>query len=167
MTAVGFEPTRIAPPELESGALDRSAKLSARQKQVKHFLEKILTLKRKINRKLRIFSLYCSQRISNEQCMSGYNRLALIEVVLNVKPIQWQEIILDDRQGLGKDSHSFRIKYNAPSEEILKALHQDPQKVWFPRKKMYENIKSKYKQAFEKRLQIATYFCSAELTEKN
>ena len=29
MTAVGFEPTRIAPPELESGALDRSAKLSA------------------------------------------------------------------------------------------------------------------------------------------
>ena len=30
MTAVGFEPTRIAPPELESGALDRSAKLSRR-----------------------------------------------------------------------------------------------------------------------------------------
>ena len=28
MTAVGFEPTRITPPELESGALDRSAKLS-------------------------------------------------------------------------------------------------------------------------------------------
>ena len=28
MTAVGFEPTRIAPRELESRALDRSAKLS-------------------------------------------------------------------------------------------------------------------------------------------
>ena len=28
MTAVGFAPTRIAPPELEYGALDRSAKLS-------------------------------------------------------------------------------------------------------------------------------------------
>ena len=28
LTAVGFEPMRIAPPELESGALDRSAKLS-------------------------------------------------------------------------------------------------------------------------------------------
>ena len=34
MTAVGFEPTRIAPPELESGALDRSAKLSAAQLMV-------------------------------------------------------------------------------------------------------------------------------------
>ena len=40
LTAVGFEPTRIAPPELESGALDRSAKLSGRQEKVKHFLEK-------------------------------------------------------------------------------------------------------------------------------
>ena len=29
MSAVGFEPTRIAPPELESGALDRSAKLTS------------------------------------------------------------------------------------------------------------------------------------------
>ena len=28
MSAVGFEPTRIAPPELESGALDHSAKVS-------------------------------------------------------------------------------------------------------------------------------------------
>ena len=28
LTAVGFEPTRIAPPELESGALDRSAILT-------------------------------------------------------------------------------------------------------------------------------------------
>ena len=31
MSAVGFEPTRIAPPELESGALDRSAKLTGAQ----------------------------------------------------------------------------------------------------------------------------------------
>ena len=29
VTPVGFEPTRIAPPELESGALDRSAKLTS------------------------------------------------------------------------------------------------------------------------------------------
>ena len=32
LSAVGFEPTRIAPPELESGALDRSAKLSRTQR---------------------------------------------------------------------------------------------------------------------------------------
>ena len=31
LTATGFEPVRIAPPELESGALDRSAKLSYAQ----------------------------------------------------------------------------------------------------------------------------------------
>jgi hypothetical protein len=99
--------------------------------------------------------------------MSGYKRLVLIETLNNEESIKWQEIILDDRQGLGKNSHSFRIKHDTPLEEMRKALQQDPQQVWLPRKNMYENIKSKYKQAFEKRLQVATYFCSAELTEKN
>ena len=68
---------------------------------------------------------------------------------------------------MGKDSHSYRIRYDASPKEILEALQRDPQKVWSPRKKMYDNIKSKFKQAFEKRLQIATYFCSTELTEQN
>ena len=131
------------------------------------FLEKISTLKRKINKNFKIFSLYCSQRISNEQCMSGYKQLASIETIPNAQPMQWQEIILDDRQGLGKDSHSFRIKYDASPKEIHKSLQQDPQSVWLPRKKMYENIKSKHKQSIEKQLQVATYFCSPELTEKN
>ena len=132
----------------------------------KIFLEEISTLKHKINRKFRIFSLYCSQQISNEQCMSGYSRLASIETTLNPKPIQWQEIILSNKQGLGKDSHSFRIKYDSSPKEMLNALQQDPQRVWLPRKKMYENINSKNKQGFVKRLQVATYFCSTELTEK-
>ena len=112
------------------------------------FLTKVLMLKRKIDKKLRIFSLYCSQRISNEQCMAGYEQLALIERIPDAKPIRWQEVILDDRQGLGKDSHSYRIKYDTSPKEILTTLQMDPQ-------------------AFEKRLQIATYFCSTELTEQN
>ncbi len=132
----------------------------------KLFLEEISTLKHKINRKFRIFSLYCSQQISNEQCMFGYSRLASIETTPNPKPTKWQEIVMGNRQGLGKDSHSFRIKYNSSPKEMLNALQQDPQRVWLPRKKMYENINSNHKQDFVKRLQVATYFCSTELTEK-
>ena len=141
------------------------AKISKAEQE--RFLGEISTLKRKINKNFKIFSLYCSQRISNEQCMSGYKQLASIETIPNAQPMQWQEIILDDRQGLGKDSHSFRIKYDASPKEIHKSLQQDPQSVWLPRKKMYENIKSKHKQSIEKQLQVATYFCSPELTEKN
>ena len=99
----------------------------ASKEEQEYFLEKILALKSQINRKFRIFSLYCSQRISNEQCMSGYKSMALIDTVQKIKPIQWQEIILDDRQGLGKDSHAFRIKYDSSSEEIFKSLQKDPQ----------------------------------------
>jgi hypothetical protein len=38
MSAVGFEPTRISPPELESGALDRSAKLTHMELRLPGFL---------------------------------------------------------------------------------------------------------------------------------
>ena len=137
------------------------------KKQQKNFLNKILTLKRKIDKKFRVSSLYCSQRISNEQCMVMYERLALIERPQNAKPTLWKELILDDRQGLGKDSHSYSIKYGATPKEILQILNKDPQEEWSTRKKMYDYIKLNYKRAFERRLQIATYFCSVEITEKN
>ena len=137
------------------------------KEQQDNFLDKILTLKSKINRKFRIASLYCSQRISNDQCMIGYERLAVIEKLPNSEPTRWKEIVLDDRHGLGKDSHSYRIKYDASPKEILEALQKDPQREWSFRKKMYDDIKSKYKRAFERQLKVATYFCSTELTEKN
>jgi len=137
------------------------------KEQQDKFLNRILTLKLKINRKFKIPSLYCSHNISNKQCMSGYERLSLIDRLPNAKPTKWEEVILDSIQGLGKDSHSYRIQYNASSKEISKALQMDPQKEWSYRKRMYDEIKTKYRRAFERRLQIATYFCSPELTEKN
>ena len=99
--------------------------------------------------------------------MTGYERLALIERLPSAKPIRWEEVILDDRQGLGKDSHSYRIKYDTSPKEILETLQKDPQREWLSRKKMYDGIKSQYKRAFDRQLQIATYSCSTELTEKN
>jgi|TARA_B100001964_G_scaffold86601_1_gene97534 hypothetical protein len=131
------------------------------------FLAKISTLKRKINLKLRIPSLYCSQRISNEQCMAGYESLSSVEMPPGAKPVRWKEIVLDDERGLGENSHSYRINYHASSEEMFAILLMDPQKEWSFRKRMYDDIKSKFKGAFEKRLQVATYFCSTELTVKN
>ena len=137
------------------------------KKKQDSFLGKVSTLKGKINKNFNIFSLYCSQRISNEQCVAGYESLASIKKNPEIKPIRWQEIIVDDRQGLGKDSHSYRIKYDSAPKLALKILQLDPQKVWSPRKKMYKTIDLKFKKALKKRLQVATYFCSSDLTEKN
>jgi hypothetical protein len=137
------------------------------KKKQDSFISKVSKLKGKIKKNFNIFSLYCSQRISNEQCVAGYETLAAIKKGPEVKPMRWQEIILDDRQGLGKDSHSYRIKYDSTQKLVLKILQLDPQKVWFPRKKMYEAIDLKFKKSFKKTLQIATYFCSSDLIEKN
>lgn len=131
------------------------------------FFSKVLALKRKIDRKFKIPSLYCSQRISNAQCMAGYQRLASVERPQGTPPVMWQEVILDDRQGPGKSSDSHRINYDASVKEMLGILQRDPQKEWSFRKKMYDDIKSRFKGVFERRLQIATYFCSTELSEKN
>ena len=137
------------------------------KKKQDFFLSKVSTLKDKINKNFNIFSLYCSQRISNKQCVAGYEILASIKKDSETKPIRWQEIILDDRQGLGKDSHSYRIKYDSTPKLALKILQLDPQKVWSPRNQMYKSIDLKFNKALKKRLQVATYFCSSELTEEN
>ena len=137
------------------------------KKKQDSFLSKVSTLKAKINKNFNIFSLYCSQRISNEQCVAGYESLASIKKNPEIKPTRWQEIIVDDRQGLGKDSHSYRIKYDSAPKSALKILQLDPQKVWSPRKEMYKTIDLKFKKALKKRLQVAIYFCSSDLTEKN
>jgi hypothetical protein len=137
------------------------------KKKQDSFLSKVSTLKSKINKNFNIYSLYCSQRISNKQCVAGYEVLASIKKDPETKPIRWQEIILDDRHGLGKDSHSYRIKYDSTPKLALKILQMDPRKVWSPRKLMYKSIDLKFKKAFKKRLKVATYFCSSDLTEKN
>jgi len=137
------------------------------KEQQDEFLSKVLMLKRKINRKFRINSLHCSQRISNEQCMAGYERLASLENLPSAKPTQWEEVILDDSQGLGKNSHSYRIRHDSPQNETLEILQKNPQKEWSSRKKMYDDINAKYKRAFERQLQIATYSCSVELSKNN
>ncbi|KMP10464.1 hypothetical protein UR09_06170 [Candidatus Nitromaritima sp. SCGC AAA799-A02] len=130
------------------------------------FLKQISSLKSKIKLNFRIPSLYCSQRISNSQCMMGYERMAAMDPP-GSKSVTWQETIVDDRQGLGRDSHSLRIRFDASSAEMRELLLRDPNTVWSSRKKMYEDIRSRYQGTFEKRLQIGSYHCSTDLTEEN
>ena len=53
------------------------------------------------------------------------------------------------------------------TDSTLEILQKDPQKEWSSRKKMYDDINAKYKRAFERQLQIATYSCSVELSKNN
>ena len=64
MSAVGFEPTRIAPRELESRALDRSAKLTLRSLNNKTLIILLLKKsKKKANGRVRTDDLPLTKRV--------------------------------------------------------------------------------------------------------
>ena len=136
------------------------------QAEQTRFLDRITSLKRDIQGKFRFSSLYCSQRISNDQCMTGYESLAAIKLPPGPRPVKWQKLVVDDQQSPGKESHSLRINFDASPQEMREFLLRDPDKEWSFRRRMYEDIQSRYKGVFEKRLQIASYYCSPVLNNK-
>nr|MCS5621478.1 hypothetical protein [Nitrospinaceae bacterium] len=58
------------------------------------FLDKIRALKQEISRKLRIRLFYCSQEISNDHCLKGYENLAAVQLPDTRRTIRWQEIVI-------------------------------------------------------------------------
>ena len=129
------------------------------------FLDLISSLKGDIQKKFRKLSFYCSKRISNNQCLSAYKKLAAIERSSNSKPTRWREVVIDDRQGLGGDSHVLLLNFDASSDAMVGLLQKDPYEIWSSRRKMYEDIQERYKGVFEKRLKVTNYYCASGLTE--
>ena len=58
------------------------------------FLDKIRGLKQEISRKLRIRQFYCSQEISNDHCLKGYENLVAVRLPDTRRTIGWQEIVI-------------------------------------------------------------------------
>ncbi len=129
------------------------------------FLDLISSLKGDIQKKFRKLSFYCSKRISNNQCLSAYKKLAAIERSSNSKPTRWREVVIDDRQGLGGDSHVLLLNFDASSDAMVGLLQKDPYEIWSSRRKMYEDIQERHEGVFEKRLKVTNYYCASGLTE--
>ena len=128
------------------------------------FLDKIQEVKQNISRNLRIKNFYCSQEISNDDCLAGYENLASVRLPDTLKDSGWQEIIITQYQtssdGPGKLIFSFQ---DSPSE-MRKRLLKDPFKTWSPRQKMYEKIQDKYGATFKAKLQLENFVCATDLS---
>ncbi len=126
------------------------------------FLEKVLTLKQKIQRHLGEKEVYCSQRINNDQCLAGYQNLADILAGAPQKSIKWSKIILGKSGWRDEDPHALTLDYD--SLEMAQALFDtDPQKIWSARKRIYDAIEEKYGESFHRELQLPNFFCDPEL----
>lgn len=130
------------------------------------FLNDVYRLKRTIRDKLNISELYCSQRISNQNCFQGYQSLAGVEADEALKRKNWREIVITDSSGPFKNPHALSLTYDASSSEMKdQLLNKDTNREWSRRKIMYETIETRFGGDFKSRLQLANFFCSLDLSE--
>ncbi len=130
----------------------------------KTFLEKIHALKRTIAKKIAISEFYCSLQISNEQCHDGYKNLAKIKSA--PEKMKWREILITKSHVSQKDPYILTLGFGNSPEEMESLLQLDVDKIWSVRKKGYEEIQTKYGQAFKERLQLENFFCAPDLSLK-
>ena len=116
------------------------------------FLDKIHEVKQSISRNLRIKQFYCSQEISNEDCLAGYENLAAVRLPDTLKDSGWQEIIITRYQASSDGPGKLILGFQDSPSEMRKRLLKDPFKTWRPRQKMYEKIQDKYGAIFKAKL---------------
>ncbi len=159
----GFH-TLLVPWNAPQDEMIQEIKSNLTEQQQKEFLEKIFSHKEKIHSQLTIRQLYCSQKISNEQCLKGYQTLSSIlpDPVLQNK--QWSAIVISNTHFSEKDPTILTLPYD---DEVMQMTHRlvssDTEKQWNDRKKMYEKIQEKFGKSFDT-LQLSNYFCAVSLT---
>ena len=128
------------------------------------FLDKIRGLKQLIAKNLRIKEFYCSQEISNEDCLKGYENLALVRLPNTLKTSGWQEILITGSHNSSDGPGKLIIGFNDSPSEMSKRLLKDPFKTWDPRQKMYDKIQEKYGSLFKAKLQLENLVCAADIS---
>jgi len=131
----------------------------------KRFLETIRDLKQKIKNKIDVGDLYCTQKISNTQCLAGYQNLFSVVKNLISKNKHWPQIVITDSFAPFKDPDALGLKFDAPAEDLMNFLvFKDTGNEWKLRKKMYAVIEEKYGEALRRRLHLANLTCAVNLS---
>ena len=130
------------------------------------FIAKIRQLKNQIQSGLRIRELYCTFRISNEQCLQGYQMLANVEPDRRMSRISWATVVVTDTHLMEKDPTVLTLKFDDTVETMTQRLKQDPSaEEWKRQKKVYAEIKKQYGPGI-KALRLPNFFCDVGLVQE-
>ncbi|MBI4384643.1 MAG: hypothetical protein HY579_11490 [Nitrospinae bacterium] len=130
----------------------------------KRFLEEIRSLKKPLQEQLGERPLYCSQRISNDQCLLGYQTLAAAMSQVPRKETKWPEIVIDGPGIVAENPNLLELAFNSSAEEMRRTLFQtDPMEKWSKRKKTYDLVQERHGDVFRAGLQLPNFFCSMDL----
>ena len=128
------------------------------------FLDKIRGLKQGIFRKLKIKQLYCSQEVSNDDCLKGYENLAFVRLPASLRTIGWQEVVITHSHTEPDSPGKLILGFNDSPAKMREYLVKDPLKTWNPRQKMYEKIQEKYGTVFKNKLQLENLVCAVDIS---
>ena len=128
------------------------------------FLDKIRGLKQNIARNIKIQQFYCSQEISNDNCLRGYENLAFVRLPNKIKALGWQEIVITHTHTPPNSPGKLILGFNDSPAEMRKHLLKDPFQTWKPRQKMYKKIQEKFSSVFKKKLQLENLVCAVDIS---
>lgn len=160
----GFD-TAIIAWNISKDELVRFLRDRASNEEQSLFREKILALKQKIGHRLGEKDFYCSQRISNSQCLAGYQTLAETLAQSPQSNTRWSKVVLGKSGWRDEDPHTLTLNHDSSLAEMAQGLfNTDPEKNWAPRKRTYDAIEEKYGESFHRKLQLPNFFCDPDLT---
>ena len=132
----------------------------------KQFIAEVHLLKQGIQSGLRIRELYCTFRISNAQCLRGYQTLAEVEPNRRMSRMSWASVAITDTHLPEKDRSILTLKYDDPPATMTHRLQNDPAvETWTREKKIYQEIKQQYGKALAA-LQVPNFFCDKKLVQE-
>ncbi len=130
------------------------------------FIAKVRQLKKQIQSGLHIRQLYCTFKISNEQCLRGYQTLATVEPDRRMSRMSWAAVAVTDSHLPERDRTVLTLKFDASTETMTQRMKQDPAaEEWRRQKKIYAEIQKQYGKAF-KALQLPNFFCDKGLVQQ-
>jgi hypothetical protein len=128
------------------------------------FLDKIKALKQKIFKNLRVRDFYCSQEISNDHCLKGYENLAQVRLPDTLKTTDWREIVITHPRTQPDSPGKLVLDFEDSPTEMRKSLLKDPYETWKPKQKMYARIQEKQGSIFKGKLQLENLICAANIS---
>ena len=130
------------------------------------FLNKINEVKDKIHKKIKVSELYCTQKISNNQCLQGYQNLARVLENMETKAKTWKRIVITDSFLPEKEFETLPLKFDAEIEDLRnRIVFKDEGGQWAERKKIYEAIDDNFGVQLRRGLQVSNLICDLDLNE--
>ncbi len=128
------------------------------------FLDKVRALKKEIFQNLKVREFYCSQEISNDHCLEGYENLALVKLPDTLRTTGWREIVITHPRTPPDSPGKLVLDFEDSPVEMRASLLKDPYQTWNPQQKMYERIQEKYGSIFKGKLQLENLICAADIS---